>query len=33
MGQHPQDVLLGMSYLQHVNIAEQNGVMTLQQKY
>jgi aspartyl protease family protein len=32
-GSHPQDVLLGMSYLRHVDIEEKNGVMVLQQKY
>ena len=32
-GQHPTEVLLGMTYLKHVNLREQDGVMVLQQKF
>lgn len=32
-GEHPQHLLLGMTYLEHVNLREQEGVMVLQQKY
>ncbi len=32
-GGFPQEVLLGMTYLKHVNLREQDGVMVLQQKF
>jgi aspartyl protease family protein len=32
-GGFPTEVLLGMSYLKHVNLSEQDGVMVLQQKF
>ncbi len=32
-GAFPEEVLLGMSYLKHVNLREQDGVMVLQQKF
>ena len=32
-GQYPATVLLGMSFLQHVDINEQNGILYLQSKY
>jgi len=32
-GAFPQEVLLGMTYLKHVNLREQDGVMILQQKF
>lgn len=32
-GDYPTMILLGMSYLQHVNMREQNGILLLQAKY
>lgn len=32
-GNFPQEILLGMSYLSHVKMEEQQGVLSLQQKY
>lgn len=32
-GEHPPWVLLGMTYLKHVNLREEGGVMVLQQKF
>ncbi|ARN74419.1 hypothetical protein BST96_09970 [Oceanicoccus sagamiensis] len=32
-GSYPRHILLGMTYLNHVNIREQDGILFLQQKY
>ena len=31
-GEHPKDILLGMSFLQHVDISENAGLMVLTSK-
>lgn len=32
-GAYPQEILLGMSFLRHVGLSEQAGVLTIQQKF
>jgi aspartyl protease family protein len=32
-GAYPQDILLGMSFLKHVGLSEDEGVLTIRQKY
>ena len=32
-GDHPREILLGMSFLRHVNISENNGLMVLKSKF
>lgn len=32
-GSHPETILLGMTYLNHVNMREQDGILYLQKKY